>query len=75
MVYDVRLFNAISKHFKGRSIFPYGFLNSNNVKNQVGGWVRKKGLLELKSEKNPYTQKINFYVKNEEREMKNINSF
>ncbi len=29
---------------KGRSIFPYGFLNSNNVKIQVAGWVRINGL-------------------------------
>ncbi len=35
---------------KGRSIFPYVFLNLNNVKIRVGGWVRKKGLLELKNE-------------------------
>ncbi len=36
---------------KGQPIFPYGCLNSNNVKIQVGGWVWRKGLFELKGAK------------------------
>ncbi len=36
----------------GRSIFLYGFLNSNNVQILVGGWVRKgKGSFELETGK------------------------
>ncbi len=39
--------NPIGKAFlfpKGRSIFPYEFLHSNNVKIRMGGWVRRNGL-------------------------------
>ncbi len=68
---DFLMLNMISNFIKGRSIFPYRFLNSNNVKIRVGGWIRKKVLLELKSEKNLYAQKKKIFdVNNEEREWK-----
>ncbi len=33
--------NKLRYSCKGWSIFPYGFLNANNIKIQVGGWVRR----------------------------------
>ncbi len=35
------------KSHNGAFIFPYGFLNSNNIRNWVGVWFRKKSLFEL----------------------------
>ena len=38
---------CLSKDCKGWSIFLYGFLNSNNIKIGVDGWVRRNSLLKL----------------------------
>ncbi len=44
----VSLLNLQGVMALGWSIFPYGFLNLNNVKIQVSGWVRRYGLFKLK---------------------------
>ena len=42
--------------------FLCGFLNSNNVKIHVGGWVRRNGLFKLKAKKKSVRPKM-FFVK------------
>ena len=41
----------VSLRVRDGPFFPYGFLNSNNVKIWVSGWVKRNGLFKLQGKK------------------------